>query len=807
MNSLDKFKEIFDNSPIGLIFYDRQGKLIDINQSALDITGISLHDARKINLFDNPEIDSRREELVKNNIIKFQAYLDFNFIKESGLYTPKRTGKGMIEYIISITDSGFLVQIQDITEKRQVELNEKRLKLFMDSNPSLMFIKDKSGRYLYLNQTYEKKFVHSEKWYGKTDYDFWPEESAELFRANDAEVLNSNKMQQFIEDSTDLNGTRHCWLNYKFPIIYQDDEIYLGGIGIDATNYVQTEEALKESEKKSRALFETMLQGVVYQNSEGEITSMNPAAEKIIGYTLEELQHKTSKDPIIWEAVKEDGSKFPDEEHPAMVALKTGRDVRNVVMGIRNPDTRDHTWINVSAIPEFKEGENKPYQVYATFEDITERKNSESELSWNQKRFEIFSEAASALLSGEHPEKLVSDICNKVMEFLNCDVFFNYLLDDKKNLLHLNAYAGVSDETFKSLEWLKLGIAVCGCVGLEGCPIIAEDIQNSHDVRTELVKSFKVQTYACHPLISNGKTIGTLSFGSKSKPRFSNKELEIMRVITDYVATAMERKKSEERTEKLLENEQYFREELQLANLDLLEIQESLKKTIDKLEISNTELEQFAYVASHDLQEPLRIVVSFTQLLERRYKGQLDENADEYMDFIVEGANRMKYLIDDLLAFSRLNTEEKQFELTDLNMVIEDILISNKPVIEESNALITTDHLPTVNCDSSQIRQVFQNLISNSIKFHNSSPEIRISVDNSGDRWIVRVHDEGIGIDTNYHEKIFDVFKRLHTREEYTGNGIGLAICKRIVERHNGKIWVESELGKGSTFYFTIPKR
>jgi light-regulated signal transduction histidine kinase (bacteriophytochrome) len=201
------------------------------------------------------------------------------------------------------------------------------------------------------------------------------------------------------------------------------------------------------------------------------------------------------------------------------------------------------------------------------------------------------------------------------------------------------------------------------------------------------------------------------------------------------------------------------------------------------------------------------MVASFSQLLQRRYKDQIDEDANDYIEFIVEGANRMKDLIDDLLAFSRLNTEAKEFKLTDINNVLDDVLVNLNPSIVENNAQITHGPLPIIKVDSSQIRQLLQNLISNAIKFHGDKPpKIHISAKESGKEWLFSVSDNGIGIDTEHLEKIFNVFNRLHTREEYEGTGIGLAICKRIINRHEGRIWVESEEGKGSTFYFTIPK-
>ena len=313
--------------------------------------------------------------------------------------------------------------------------------------------------------------------------------------------------------------------------------------------------------------------------------------------------------------------------------------------------------------------------------------------------------------------------------------------------------------------------------------------------------------------------------------------------------------------------------------------EEALAQKAEELARSNAELEQFAYVASHDLQEPLRMVASYLQLLERRYKGQLDADADEFIAYAVDGANRMRGLINDLLAYSRLGTRGKDFELTDCEAVFERVIANLKTAIEESGAVMTHDALPAVMADDAQLGQLFQNLIENAIKFRNEAPPhihvsatsiaecgnvlkplgamrnaecgmnrmqntecgecsqadrrnvlkptgamrneglVQSNVLNSAlrnpcpvkreayftgaqsafeDGWLFSVRDNGIGIDQEYAERIFEIFQRLHTREEYPGTGIGLAICKKIVDRHGGHIWVESEPGKGSTFYFTI---
>jgi PAS domain S-box-containing protein len=235
--------------------------------------------------------------------------------------------------------------------------------------------------------------------------------------------------------------------------------------------------------------------------------------------------------------------------------------------------------------------------------------------------------------------------------------------------------------------------------------------------------------------------------------------------------------------------------------------EEKLKQTLTELERSNKDLEQFAYAASHDLQEPLRTVSNFSQLLAKRYRGELDEKADQFIGFIVDGSTRMQEMIDNLLAYSRVSTRAKPFEPTNCETVFDQALINVKMAIEESAALVTHDPLPTVIADASQMVQLFQNLLSNAIKFRKEKPRIRVSAVQKGNEWLFSVEDNGIGIAPEFMEHIFKVFQREHASAEYSGTGVGLAICKKIVERHGGRIWVESQAGKGSTFYFTIPAR
>jgi signal transduction histidine kinase len=242
-----------------------------------------------------------------------------------------------------------------------------------------------------------------------------------------------------------------------------------------------------------------------------------------------------------------------------------------------------------------------------------------------------------------------------------------------------------------------------------------------------------------------------------------------------------------------------------IESSNLKQAKESLRRTADELARSNQELQQFTSMVAHDLKAPLRTVTGYLQLLERRYKSRLDAEADEFIRFAVEGAGRMTRLIDDLLAYSRVTTQAGPPEPTDCAEVLEQALANLQTPIRESGATIVHDLLPGVQADPTQLVQLFQNLIGNAIKFRGSGPpRIRITVRRVNGAWQFSVSDNGIGIEAQYFERVFEMFERLHGDDEYPGTGIGLAICKKIVERHGGRIWVESEPGKGSTFHFTL---
>lgn len=266
-------------------------------------------------------------------------------------------------------------------------------------------------------------------------------------------------------------------------------------------------------------------------------------------------------------------------------------------------------------------------------------------------------------------------------------------------------------------------------------------------------------------------------------------------LLEHYIRASIERNQA---LRALQESEQKYRQ--------LFERETQLRQELSR---SNTELQDFAYIASHDLQEPLRAISGYTKLLQSEYASQLDSTAHEYMNFAIEGTRRMRGLIEDLLTYSRVSTSERTFSMVDCDRLIEEVISNLQIPIEESQAKIIYRGLPNLMADRTQLVQLFQNLLSNALKFRcqDIPPQILIQAEPTAEEsWLFRVTDNGIGIKTEYYDRIFKIFKRLHTHQEYAGTGVGLALCRKIVERHGGKIWVESKLEKGSTFCFTIDR-
>lgn len=556
------------------------------------------------------------------------------------------------------------------------------------------------------------------------------------------------------------------WVHEKCQHEYDESGRIVRSIGmvLDVTERRKVEQALAQEHQELQVLLDSVPAWIFYKDDNNRFLRCNRAFAEVMGMPKEQLAGKS-----VWDL-------YPQEQAQSywkddLEVLASGKPK----LGIVEPMSADGRtrWVITDKIP-YRDEQTGVQGIIGLSLDITERKLAEEALERSLRRFELLAGTAGELLQSSAPLDVVEALCRRVMEHLDCEVFLNVLVDDATGNLRLNACGGVAPEAKRELERLNFR-QVCTCVARN-----AQDTCASGS-RLEMARLLGVQAYACHPLTGqDGKTLGILSFGTRSRDAFSPDDLSLMRAVADQVSAAMIRMQGEQ----------------------------ALRRTAEDLARSNRELEQFAYVSSHDLREPLRTVIGFLQILQNRYRGKLDDKADEYIRFAVEGAQRMQQLIDDLLAYSRVGSAGPVVRVLNAAEPLARALDSLKGSIEEAKAEITSDPLPAVPADETLLTQVFQNLIGNAIKFRSERPlAIHVGARREKGAWLFSVSDNGIGIDPEYSDKIFVIFQRLHTRNRYPGTGIGLAVCKKIVEQHGGQIWVESEPGKGSSFFFTIPDR
>ncbi|HWQ47660.1 MAG TPA: PAS domain S-box protein [Methanosarcina sp.] len=1194
------FRSIFERSKMGIIVGDLEGRVIQSNPAVERMLGYEKEELRNkfFSEFTYPDDLNIEMPLILELMAGKRDYYEIEkrYIRKDGqIIWIRLIGTN---FLGSYSEASSLALIEDITERKQIEeaLQRERnlLESIMQTTDVMLVFLDPQFNFVWVNSAYaETCNMKPEDMVGKNHFALYPHEENEAIfqQVRDAGKGVFYKDKPFVYPDQPERGitywdwsfapvkdvcgtvtglvlslretTKYKQVEEALRQAYENLQVKSEELQVQSQELQEANEALRQSEARYRLLHDNLRDAFVRVSMDGRIIDFNNIYCQMLGYSPEELRTLTYQKltPERWHAVED-------------------RIVREQIIprGYSDVYEKEYRLKDGTIIPlELRamlsiDAAGQPISMWAIVRDITERKRSEEVLRESEKRFKLLSEANALLLSSKDPEKMIQIIAENVMHHLNCNVFFNYVFDEAQGRLHLNAYAGINTETAKEIEWLDKGVSICGCVALEGCRIVSEDVQNNEDKRADLVRSMGIQAYSCQPLHIGNHTVGTLSFGTRSKKGFTEDELVLMSTVADQVSVAIERKRAEEnlrnalmkaeegdrllaalmeyvpvgisiadasgrlhmvsrhgerllggahadksvgevinqwvvyqpdgitpmaiddvplaRTiqkgevvrdvelvqlntfgeklsllcnaapirdaegnitggivawnditerkqaeEALLESEarrkvdeaveverrrlfdvldtlptmiclltpdhhyvftnRSFREkfgeysenqhchelcfgltkpcefceaykvletdkphhwevttqdgsvldiynfpftdvdgsqlilemdiditERKKAEEDLLESEEKyrtffessidavlltspdgtiyaanpeacrifgmtekevikagrdgvvdtsdprlqfaleerartgkfqgelnyrrkdgtifpgemssaffhdkngivktamiirdvterkkaeeiLKLKLEELQRSNDELEQFAYVSSHDLQEPLRMISSYLQLLQRRYQGKLDEKADKYIYFAVDGASRMQVLINDLLEFSRVTTRAREPEPTDSELILNQVLSNLDLYIKQNKATVTCDPLPEVMVDNTQLAQLFQNLIANGIKFHGEkAPKIYISAERKAEEWLFSVQDNGIGIDPKYSEKIFEVFKRLYKKEEYPGTGIGLAICKKIVERHGGHIWVESELEKGATFYFTLP--
>ena len=681
------------------------------------------------------------------------------------------------------------------------------------------------------------------------------------------------------------------------------------------------------------AIFTAQNDTVLLYDREMNVRRVNPSFLAIYGFDPVGLNVKDLVGHV--SARWLDGRPFILEEQPTPRALQ-GEKVTGALFMVTRADGTD-TVVETSSAP-IRAG-NRITGSVTVWHDISDLKQAEEALRESEARFRLLSSTAGRLLGADDPQAITEDICRDVMAHLDCQVFFNYLLDENVGRLRLNACAGIPEEDARAIEWLDYGVAVCGCVARDRVRIIADDIFHTPDVRTELVKSFGIQAYCCHPLMAQDRLIGTLSFGTKTRPRFTPEEVELMRMVTDQVAVAMQRKQAEidlqkakddlerrieERTKELKAASLYTRRLIEThldplvtisangkitdvnaaaelvtglsrrellgsdffdyatepekaragyekvfqegsvrdyplairhrsgritevlynastytneegniqgvfaAARDMTELRQAqnelrksyenlerrveertvdLKKSTEQLIAANKELESFSYSVSHDLRAPLRAIDGYARMILKKEWGKFDEDTARKFNAIRSNAHMMGQLIDDLLSFSRLSKKQMSTSKLDMESIIMDVWKELQIINTRQNVTLTIHNIPPGYGDRTLIKQVYFNLLSNAVKFtkHMDTAHIEAGSSLENDGNIYYIKDNGVGFDMAYYDKLFGIFQRLHSADDFEGTGVGLATVQRIVHRHGGRVWAEGKVNEGATFYFTLP--
>jgi PAS domain S-box-containing protein len=528
----------------------------------------------------------------------------------------------------------------------------------------------------------------------------------------------------------------------------------------------------------TQELIEVLPVPVFYKARDGRYLGVNQAWEDFFS---------VSRDQIVGSLVAE---LYPDS--PAVAAHHKAMDEelwanpgnQSYEVSLHTRDGRLHHTLYYKAT--FRGPDGNVAGLIGTIIDITERVRAEQR--------QAIEHSVGALLG--HAQSVAEAITGIIEEMCKRFGFAcgaRWSLDERENRLHCLEFWSEDDPALhRYLLTSSTSTFVPGHAGVirrtltTGAPVWVEDLATKTDfLRAKLAAEAGLHGAFALPISLGSSVLGAIEFYSREPRRADEWLLELAVGVGRQIGMLMARREAEQ--------------ELRRAHAEL-------EMKARELARSNDELQQFAYVASHDLQEPLRMVSSYTQLLGRRYADHLDADAREFMGYIVEGAARMKQLIEDLLAYSRVGTRGGDFREVSSEAAFSKALSNLRGAREQSGATITHDALPAVHGDEGQLAQLFQNLVGNALKFRAARPlRIHVSVREAGDEWLFSVADNGIGLDPQYAERIFLMFQRLHNRDEYPGTGIGLAICKKIVDRHGGRIWVDGRPAEGCTFFFTLP--
>jgi len=848
----------------GVIATDTKGRVELLNPVAEALTGWRQEEARGKPLeevfriineetrqtVENPVRRAMREGLVvglANHSVLIAKDGSEHPIADSA--APIRDEKGEITGVVLV----FRDQAQERAAQRALAESERKFRdtvRFLDEGYYSCTLE---GRVLEHNMAFNRilGFDLAQNLKGEKLPDFWqnPDERREYLN----ELMTRGSIRNYLINAKKMSGEKIVVMANSHLVKDEKDRLVrIDGTFMDFTERKRAEEALRESESKFKRLYDSNIIGVIFWDTAGNIIQANGEFLRIVGYTEDDVLSGR----VRWKDMTPPEYAYLDEK-----AIKEMTET-----GISAPFEKEYIRKDGSHVPirlnaALLKGERDIGICF--IQDITERKRAEEALKESERRFRaLFDNTPDGIVLAD-PENRKFTMGNETFYQM-----LGYNSDEIQNLgvmdIHPAEEVNHSADQFEKLLRKEIAVAENIPVKRKDGSIFFADIRAflvSLAGKTYLTGIFRditerrlaedalkiskdrllFATEGANLGVWNWNIVtGELIWSDKCKALFGIRPDETMSYqrFSDALHPD-DRERTDKAAQDALDNHTdydidyrslwsdgsihwlaakgrgYYDATGKAVRLEgvVLDIaarkrdEEALKQSAADLERSNKELEQFAYVASHDMQEPLRMVSSYTQLLAQRYENQLDDKAKKYIDYAVDGAVRMQRLINDLLTYSRVGTRGKPLEPTDSHSVLGEVLRNLQAAIDENRAIVTNDDLPIVRVDASQLTQVFQNLIANAIKFRGESPpRIHASAQDRGREWVFSISDNGIGIDPQYKDRIFVIFQRLHTKQEYPGTGIGLALCKRVVERHGGKIWFESEPGKGSTFYFAIPK-
>lgn len=684
---------------------------------------------------------------------------------ERGDFDHTAEGNGvreLDELAVAFNKMGVAVRATHDMQERSLQEQARILDAFFCHTFTCLVILDRDFNFIRVNEAYARGCQREiDSFPGRNHFELYPHaENESIFR----EVVRDKKPYQAVAkpfsfpDHPEWGTTYWDW--NLVPILNGAGDVDFLVFSLnDVTAQKRIEQELRTVSRYVRGLIEASLDPLVTISPEGRITDVNEATEAVTGVPRDRLIGSEFSDYFAEPGLAMDGYRR---------VLSEGF-VRDYPLTIRHVSGRTCDVLYNAVVYRNEAGEVQG--VFAAARDVTERRRIERELDRYRAHLEeLVQQRTNQLEAANSQLQAVFDVVNVGM-----------LLIDENGVVQRVNHA-VSRWTGRDLPAPGAGQPgdIVGCAYAIADP--AGCGKTEHCGACVLRRAFTSVLQSGQP-IHDIETETTLSIDGKQIRLWM--EVSVDPLVLDgkrHVILAMSNITARKQAE------------------------EVLRRTSEELVRSNEELQQFAYVASHDLQEPLRVVTGYVQLLDRKYKSRLDSDADQFLHYIIDGVQRMQQLISDLLNYSRVGTRGATFRPINLQSVLDRVLANLKAVVEESGAVVASDPLPTVQGDETQLIQLFQNMIGNGIKFHGDEPpRIQISSRRQDGCWEFTIRDNGIGIEKQYWEQIFVIFQRLHTRQKYSGTGIGLAICKRIVERHGGRIWLDSQPGQGTTFHFTLP--